>query len=69
MAKRSASRKANGMNKKSIIGNRSIPHKKPIWEVFKEILKETPETALDKLPKDAAARHDKYLYGAGRKAT
>jgi hypothetical protein len=34
-----------------------------IWEVFDEILRDTPQEQLDLLPRDGARQHDHYIYG------
>lgn|GEM_PF-5298175 len=40
------------------------PKAKPIWEELLEIANSIPEEELDKLPRDGAKNHDKYLYGS-----
>lgn len=44
-------------------GESSVCDRKPIWEVFAEILKDIPDEELRKLPRDGAANHDHYIYG------
>lgn len=34
---------------------------KPIWEIADEIIKDIPESAFEKLPKDGAQNHDFYI--------
>lgn len=34
---------------------------KPIWEIADEIIKDIPESAFEKLPKDGAQHHDFYI--------
>lgn len=36
---------------------------RPIWEEFAEVTAAIPQTELEKLPADASARIDHYLYG------
>ncbi|WP_144051386.1 hypothetical protein [Geminocystis herdmanii] len=35
---------------------------KPIWEIADEIIKDIPESAFEKLPKDGAENHDIFKY-------
>jgi hypothetical protein len=42
---------------------------KPIWEQFVDAFKDVPEEELDRLPIDAAAQHDHYIYGTPKRPT
>ncbi|MGI9037150.1 MAG: hypothetical protein ACR2GD_14075 [Pyrinomonadaceae bacterium] len=49
----------------------SVAQKKdsrPIWEVIAEISSQVPDEEWAKLPADGAENHDRYLYGAPKKA-
>ena len=41
----------------------SPQNNKPIWEIADEIIATIPEESFDKVPTDAAANLDYYLYG------
>lgn len=47
----------------SLLPGKTPPSRKPIWEVFAEILRDVPEEELRKLPRDGSANHDHYIYG------
>ncbi len=36
---------------------------KPIWDKISDIMKDIPESELNKLPSDGAEQHDHYIYG------
>ncbi|GMT49486.1 MAG: hypothetical protein IEMM0008_1025 [bacterium] len=36
---------------------------RPIWDKISDIMKDLPESELDKLPPDGAEQHDHYIYG------
>lgn len=44
------------------------PNAKPIWEEFDEVLAAAPKDYLDRLPRDGAQNHDRYIYGVGEDA-
>ena len=46
---------------------RDQPQAKPIWEVFGEIAASIPDEEMRKIPPDASANVDHYLYGAPRR--
>jgi hypothetical protein len=50
-------------------GTRHRAPAKPIWEVFAEILADTPEEEYRKLPTDGAEQHDHYIYGSPKRPT
>ena len=37
------------------------PAAQPIWEIFDKLLAEMPAAELNKLPSDAAEKHDRYI--------
>ncbi len=43
------------------------PQKRTPWQIWQEQLKDIPEEELDKIPTDASANLDHYLYGAPKK--
>ncbi len=43
------------------------PPRRTLWEMWKEHLKDIPEEELDKIPTDASANLDHYLYGSPKK--
>lgn len=43
------------------------PPRRTLWEIWKEHLKDIPEKELDKIPTDASANLDHYLYSAPKK--
>jgi hypothetical protein len=43
------------------------PPRRTLWEMWKEHLKDIPEEELDKIPTDASATLDHYLYGSPKK--
>ena len=43
------------------------PRKKHIWEVAGELVAESPEEDLARLPVDGAAQHDHYIYGTPKR--
>lgn len=46
------------------LGERKFdPSAKSIWEEIQEIIAQMPQSAIDRLPVDGAARHDYYIYG------
>lgn len=48
-------------------GQRRDAARKPIWEVFAEIVRTIPEEELRKLPVDGATQHDHYIYGTPKR--
>jgi bifunctional DNA-binding transcriptional regulator/antitoxin component of YhaV-PrlF toxin-antitoxin module len=40
---------------------------RPVWEIVEEISASVPREEWEKLPRDLALNHDRYLYGAPKK--
>jgi hypothetical protein len=43
------------------------PAAKPIWEIFDQMLSEMPADERNKLPVDAAEKHDQYISGLAKR--
>lgn len=53
-----------------LVSGGDVPHDTtftPIWEIFQQIMREVPTEQLDRLPEDAAANHDHYIYGTSKR--